>query len=138
MAQAVGSASPVRLVMAAPVVAIEPTATLRQAARLLADEDVGAVAVLGPVGLDGVLSERDIVRALAAGDHPDATSVDGVMTENPRAVGADTPIDEVADLMLRAGIRHVPVLAGGDPLGMVSIRDVLEVIRKDQRRRTKA
>jgi CBS domain-containing protein len=138
MAQAVGSASPVRLVMAAPVVAIEPTATLRQAARLLADEDVGAVAVLGPVGLDGVLSERDIVRALAAGDHPDSTSVDGVMVDNPWAVDAETSIEEVADLMLRAGIRHVPVLAGGDVLGMVSIRDVLEVVRNDQRRGTRA
>jgi CBS domain-containing protein len=132
MAQAVGSTSPVRLVMTAPVVAIEPTATLRQAARLLADEDVGAVAVLGPVGLDGVLSERDVVRAVAAGDHPDATYVDGVLSGNPWSVDAETPIEDVADLMLRAGIRHVPVLAGGDVIGMVSIRDVLEVARNDQ------
>jgi CBS domain-containing protein len=138
MARAVGSASPVRLVMAAPIVAIEPTATMRQAARLLADEDIGAVAVLGPVGLVGVLSERDIVRALATGAHPDATSVDAVMGEHPWSVGADASIEEVANLMLRAGIRHVPVRADGDVLGMVSIRDVLEVVRNDQRRGTRA
>jgi CBS domain-containing protein len=98
----------------------------------LRDEDIGAVAVLGRDGLDGVLSERDIVRALAAGADPDETSVASAMVDDPVSVGVETPIGDVADVMLDTGIRHVPVVVGHDVVGMVSIRDVLDVIRSDQ------
>jgi CBS domain-containing protein len=130
----VGTPSPIRLVMAVPVVSTDPTMTLRTAAMALRDEDIGAVAVLGRDGLDGVLSERDIVRALAAGADPDETSVASAMVDDPVSVGVETPIGDVADVMLDTGIRHVPVVVGHDVVGMVSIRDVLDVIRSDQTR----
>ena len=123
---------PVRLAMAVPVVSINPATTLRRAARKLDHEDIGAVVVLGRHGLAGLLSERDIVRALARGADPDGISVESVMAEGPVSVDADTPIEEVADLMRDTGVRHLPVVAGHDVVGMVSMRDVLDVVRREQ------
>jgi CBS domain-containing protein len=123
---------PVRLAMAVPVVSINPATTLRRAARKLDHEDIGAVVVLGRHGLAGLLSERDIVRALARGADPDVIPVESVMAEGPVSVDADTPIEEVADLMRDTGVRHLPVVAGHDVVGMVSMRDVLDVVRREQ------
>jgi CBS domain-containing protein len=110
-----------------PPVSIDPVTMLRRAARELDDEDIGAVVALGPDGLAGLLSERDIVRALARGADSDVTSVDSVMTEGPLSVDADTPIEAVADLMGNTGVRHLPVVTGHDVVGQISIRDVLDV-----------
>jgi CBS domain-containing protein len=123
---------PVRIAMAVPAVSIDPARTLRRAARELDDEDIGALVVVGPGGLAGLLSERDIVRALASGADPDVTSVASVMTKDPLLVDADTPIEAVADLMGNTGVRHLPVVAGHDVVGMISIRDVLDVVRRGQ------
>jgi CBS domain-containing protein len=124
--------SPVRLVMALPAVSIDPATTLRRAARELDHEDIGAVVVLGRYGLAGVLSERDIVRALARGADPDVISVESVMAPDRVSVDADTPIEDVADLMRDTGFRHLPVVAGDDVVGMISMRDVLDVLRRAQ------
>jgi CBS domain-containing protein len=75
---------PVRLAMAVPVVSIDSATTLRRAARELDHEDIGAVVVLGPRCLDGVLSERDIVRALARGADPDVIAVEKRDGRGPR------------------------------------------------------
>jgi CBS domain-containing protein len=123
---------PVRLAMAAPVVSVDSATTLRRAARELDHEDIGAVVVLGPRGLDGVLSGRDIVRALARGADPDVIAVEGVMAEDPVSVDADTPIEAVADLTRDTGVRHLLVVAGDDVVGMISMRDVLDVVRREQ------
>ncbi len=122
---------PVRLAMAVPVVSVDAATTLRRAAQELDHEDIGAVVVLGRHGLEGLLSERDIVRALAGGADPDTTSVDSAMAEDPLAVDVDTPIEAVADLMRTTGVRHLPVVAGHDVVGMVSIRDVLDVVHRE-------
>ncbi|HET6953731.1 MAG TPA: CBS domain-containing protein [Acidimicrobiales bacterium] len=124
----IGTHGPVRLLMATPVVAVDPTASLRAAAVVLGAEDIGAVVVQGTGGLDGVLSERDIVRALAAGADPDEAPVAGAVAGDPLCVDVETPVAEVIGLMLETGIRHVPVVAGREAVGMVSIRDVLDVV----------
>ena len=109
------------------VVTIEPTATLAQAAKLLADRRIGAVLVLGIEGrVAGILSERDIVRVLAErGAAVLNERVDQVMT---RKVFTCTETDTVAQLMeqMTAGkFRHVPVVDEGRLIGMVSIGDVV-------------
>lgn len=128
----VGTTSPVRVVMAMPVVSVDRATSLRRAAAVLDDEEIGAIAVLGPDGLEGVLSERDIVRALAGGADPDEASVGTAMAEDPLWVDAETPIESVADSMLQTGVRHLPVVVGHQVVGMVSMRDVLDVVRSDQ------
>ncbi|MBN2624506.1 MAG: CBS domain-containing protein [Acidimicrobiales bacterium] len=122
--------TPVRIVMAAPAVAVGPATTLRGAAAVLDGEAIGAAVVPGPAGIEGVVSERDIVQALAAGADPDEADVASAMAGDPLCVDPETPVGEVADLMLDTGVRHVPVVVGHDALGMVSIRDVLDVVAR--------
>ena len=74
------------------------------------------------------------MRGLARGADSDVIPVDRVMAEDPLSVDADTPIGEVADLTRDTGVRQLPVVAGDDVVGMVSMRDVLDVIRREQTR----
>jgi CBS domain-containing protein len=119
---------PVGVVMATRLARIEPEVTLAELAAALTDEGVGTLAVLRGDHLEGVVSERDVVRAVAAGgDLGDVWAAD-VMTEAPVVVDVDEPISLVAERMLDEGVRHVPVMRDGRVVGMVSVRDVLRVL----------
>jgi CBS domain-containing protein len=119
---------PVRVVMSVPVASIEPNATLADLAGKLAVEQVGAVAITTDDKIEGIVSERDLVRAIAAGATCDDVWAADVMTIEPVAVDADEPIESVATLMLDEGVRHVPVVSDGRVVGIVSQRDVLQVL----------
>jgi CBS domain-containing protein len=118
---------PVRLLASVPMVSIEPTVSLADLAAKLEVERVGAVAVMSGGQLDGVISERDIVRALAEHGDPDDIWAADVMADTPVRVDAEDPIAVAAARMLDEGVRHLPVVSDGDVLGVVSIRDVLGV-----------
>jgi CBS domain-containing protein len=110
------------------VVSIEPTATLSTATKLLAEHRIGAVLVYGPDHrIAGILSERDIVRAIAArGSAALDEPVGQVMT---RKVVTCTPSETVGTIMERmteGKFRHVPVLEDGRLTGIVSIGDVVK------------
>lgn len=112
----------------ANVVTIEPTADIAAAARLLAQHRIGAVLVHGPEHrVAGILSERDIVRALAErGSAALQEPVGQVMT---RKVVTCTPSDTVGTIMERmteGKFRHLPVLAEGRLAGVISIGDVVK------------
>jgi CBS domain-containing protein len=126
-------AEAVEAVMATPPVTVRPTATLRRAAAVLDAEAIGAAPVVDTGGIRGILSERDIVEAIAAGADPDVVTVRSTMAAAPVTVDPETTIGAVADLMIEAGIRHVPVVAGIDVIGVVSMRDVLDALRSDVR-----
>jgi CBS domain-containing protein len=101
--------------------------SLEQIAARLRDKDISALVVLDGHRLVGIITERDIVRALAdRRDLADVTAGD-YMTWEPATVALDTPLAEVARTMLAYGIRHLPVVEAGDVLGMVSARDLLEL-----------
>jgi len=122
-------ADPVSTIMSTPVAEISARASLAQVAETLAAAEVGALVVVDGTTVLGVLSERDLVRALADGGDQDVlTAADLVSPETVWATPADT-ISAVADLMAEAEVRHIPLRAGGHPVGMVSIRDVLQVLR---------
>ena len=96
------------------------------AAGRMIDRRVGAVLVVHPDGsLDGILTERDVLRAAAHG------SVAGIvaewMTTDPVTVGREATNAEAAMMMLHGGFRHVPVVENGRPVGIVSIRDLLRL-----------
>lgn len=118
---------PVRLLMSQPVVVADQEATLREVAMLLRDESVGAVVIPGRTGAAGIVSERDVVRALADGADPDTTWAVDVMSEKPVFLAPDDSVAEARRLMLDGGIRHLPVLDGDDVVGVVSLRDVAAV-----------
>ena len=110
------------------VISIEPTATLAAAAQLLFKHRIGAVVILGPGGrLSGILSERDIVRALAEhGTEALALPVGQVMTRNVLTCGEDDTIADIMEQMTTRKFRHMPVLTQGKLVGLVSIGDVVK------------
>jgi CBS domain-containing protein len=102
--------------------------TVREAARHMTDKRVGAICVLEADRLSGVLSERDIMgRVVAKGLDPDATRVRDVMTRE-LVVAYETDLHEDGvRKMKQAGCRHLPVVRGDRLLGMISLRDLLQV-----------
>lgn len=109
-------------------IGIEPTANLAQAAKLLATCRIGALVIRGAGGrLAGILSERDIVRALseqgaAALDMP----VGQVMTRDVETCGEDDDVASIMERMTAGKFRHMPVLRGGKLAGLISIGDVVK------------
>jgi CBS domain-containing protein len=110
------------------VVSIASDATLSEAARLLARRRIGAVLVMGKDGaLAGILSERDVVRAVADESIAAlAQPVDQFMSRNLTTCTEDDTVDELMELMTNRRFRHVPVLCDGNLVGIVSIGDVVK------------
>jgi CBS domain-containing protein len=125
---------PIRLLAADPVITTEPATSLAELASMFELELVGAVAVMTGPRLDGMISERDVVRAVAADGNPGDVWAADVMTETPIGVDADASIAQAAERMLDEGVRHLPVMAGADLVGIVSMRDVLRVFTDSWRR----
>lgn len=112
----------------ADVVTVEPTATTSAVVAELARHRIGAVVVsVDGVRIDGVLSERDIVRALAS-DGPAALDrpVETWMTRDVVTCGMDTTVEELMSMMTERRIRHVPVIVDGTLSGVISIGDVVK------------
>ena len=124
---------PIRSLVGVVVATIEPTATLRAAADVLTDEAIGLLVVKDPRGTLGVVSERDIVRALSEGADPDDDRVEDHMTDDLATLDADRPIADAADAMMAAQIRHLVVTDDGELVGLVSIRDVVSVVLEELR-----
>ena len=110
------------------VVMIEPTRTLAEAAHLLAERKIGAV-IVGDVfrPVMGILSERDIVRAVAArGGAALQEPVSQLMTHKVITCTEKAAITEVMEIMTEGKFRHLPVVEGGRLVGIVSIGDVVK------------
>jgi CBS domain-containing protein len=110
------------------VVTIAPTATLAAAAHLLSDRHIGAIVVTGAdARVIGILSERDIVRALAArGSGALEEQVAQAMTRDVASCGGDETVPELMKHMTAGRFRHVPVVENGRLAGIVSIGDVVK------------
>ncbi len=109
-------------------VSVSKAESLSGAAKLLADEDIGALVVVGSPGVAGVISERDLVRAIADGCDLDLTEVCEYMTESPVACEEDAALGDAIGKMNESGIRHVVVTSDGDVTGMISMRDVVGLL----------
>ena len=102
--------------------------SVRDAARYMTERRIGAAAVLDGTRLAGVLSERDIMgRVVAQGLDPDAVRVSDVMTRDLVVAGVQETHEDGVRKMKQAGCRHLPVVAGEQLVGMVSLRDLLQV-----------
>ena len=102
--------------------------SVSEAARVLASNNIGALPVVADGRLVGILSERDIIQKIvAAGTDPRATTVEATMTATPVTVDATEPPTRALDLMKQNGCRHLPVLREGKLVGIVALRDLLQV-----------
>jgi len=115
----------VRDAMSPLVVEVGPGHTLRQAARLMADRNVGAAVVIDPDGAGpGILTERDVLRAVAAGDEPADVLVASHVTTSVVYAEPTWSLDDAARAMVEGGFRHLVVMQGPDVLGVLSVRDI--------------
>ena len=109
------------------VVTVSPGATVRELVALLAEHNVGALVVSSDgATVEGIVSERDVVRRLHS--EPDALSatVDTIMTSDVHTAGPDDSLDDMMSLMTDQRIRHVPVCDAGRMVGIISIGDVVK------------
>jgi CBS domain-containing protein len=108
------------------VISVGPRDSLRTAARMMTRHGTGCSLVRdGDAGFVGILSERDILQAVAASRDPDATEVHSLMTADVVTVGPDWEVYEAAAEMAARHIRHLVVSKGDEILGVLSVRDVL-------------
>ncbi len=111
------------------VVTVAPEATVRDLLGLLAEHNIGAVVVsIDGTSVDGIVSERDVVRRLA-GDDGDSVldgAVSEIMTSDVATCKRDTAVDDLRSMMTERRIRHVPVVADGSLVGIISIGDVVK------------
>jgi CBS domain-containing protein len=124
------------LIEGRPLFHIEMVDSVRDVARRMSDWNIGAVAVLDHGRLAGVFSERDLMsRVVAPGLNPDDTPVSSVMTRDLVVADPEENLDDALQKMHAIGSRHLPVVEGGKLVGMISLRDLLEVDDAAQRQK---
>jgi len=107
-------------------ISAEAHQTVLEVASMMVQHNIGAVPVLQEGLLTGIFSERDLMsRVVAVGKDPARTLVNQVMTEDPLTVAPNDPLETCKTLMRRHGFRHLPVCAGRELKGVVSLRDIL-------------
>jgi CBS domain-containing protein len=108
------------------VVTIGPTHTLREAARAMASRNVGAAVVNDPEQPGpGILTERDILLSVGAGQDPDQEQVCRHLSANLTFAAPGWSLERAAEAMVRGGFRHLVVVDNGETVGVLSIRDIV-------------
>ena len=112
--------------MSTIILTIGPGHTLRQAARLMAERHVGAAVVLDPEAAGpGILTERDVLEAIAADQDPDAETVGDHLTADLVFASPDWSLEQAAAEMVKRRFRHLIVVEHGEILGVLSMRDIV-------------
>jgi len=114
----------IREVMTERLVTVEPATSVAAAVTVMGMERVGALLVMEGASLEGIFTERDLVRALSYDIGAASQSVAQWMTREPVTVGPETSVERALELMLAGNFRHLPVTADDRVVGMVSIRDL--------------
>ena len=112
------------------VLTLTPGRTLREAAQFMCKHNVGAAVILDPEQPGpGIVTERDVVRALGRGHDPDSEQVKDHLTATAVFADSDWDLEEAADRMAEGGFRHLVVVREGDVVGIISMRDLIHVWR---------
>jgi CBS domain-containing protein len=116
--------------MSRDLLTVAPEERLGEAAKRMVARGVGAVIVTQDERLTGILTERDLLKAVASGYNEDARVRDW-MTRHPETIDSSDSTDHAAALMIHGGFRHLPVMDGQRVAGIVSIRDLMRVALQD-------
>jgi CBS domain-containing protein len=116
--------------MSRDLLTVGPGETVREVVQRMVERNLGAVLVLDAGQLVGIMTERDLMRAVAHGLN-DESVVAEHMTKHPETVGPGDTTQHAAVLMIHGGFRHLPVVEGDDVVGMLSIRDLMRVVLED-------
>jgi CBS domain-containing protein len=116
----------VREGMSPAVLSVGPSHTLRDAARLMSERQVGAAVVNDPDGSGpGIITERDILLSIGAGQDPDTELVGEHVTSDVVYAAPEWSLEEAASAMVRGSFRHLIVIEQGEIIGILSVRDVV-------------
>jgi CBS domain-containing protein len=114
--------------MNSSVLTVGPGHTLREVARLMSDRKVGAAVVMDPDSAGpGIITERDILLSLGAGEDPDVELVGEHLTRDVVYASPDWSLEDAAAAMVRGGFRHLIVLEQGETIGILSVRDIVRL-----------
>ena len=123
-------------IMTGSIATIQPQASLAEAAKKMASQDIGSLPVCAERKVVGIITDRDItVRAVARGLDPNRTCVQEVMTKDVLTCSADSEIEEACELMERRQVRRLLVTSEDDedtPVGIVSLGDIALCMRESQ------
>ena len=116
----------VREGMSRVVLTVGPGHTLREAARQMAQRGLGAAVVMDPDAAGpGIITERDLLESVGAGQDPDSERVADHLTSDLVYASPDWSLEEAASAMVRGGFRHLVVVEGGEIAGVLSMRDIV-------------
>jgi CBS domain-containing protein len=122
----------VRDIMTTAPVTVEPQASVANVAKLMRDQNIGAVLVTEKDHLRGLVSDRDlVVRALAQGADPEQTTVANACSDDLVTIGPDDDLDRAVGMMREHSVRRIPVVEGDQVVGIVSLGDM--AIERDPR-----
>jgi len=108
--------------------AVAPEDTLGEVAERMAAENRGSALVVEEGRLIGIVTSRDVLRAITARVHPSEARIREWMTAEPSAAASDTPAADAARIMLRGGFHHLPIVEGERPVGVVGLRAVIGAV----------
>jgi CBS domain-containing protein len=112
--------------MTSTVLVVGPGHSLRAAATLMSDRNVGAAVVMDPDAHGpGIITERDILLSIGAGEDPDEELVQAHLTRDVVFAAPDWSLEEAAAAMVQGGFRHLIVVERGETVGILSVRDVV-------------
>lgn len=115
------------------VISVGPAASVLEAARMMNEHHIGSLVVLEGARLQGIFTERDVMRRVVAeGRNPDTTPVGDVMTHPVACAAPHTAYTELCTVMRKKRIRHLPVVEDDQVLGMISIGDLNRADHDDQ------
>ena len=113
------------------LLSVEPQTSLAEVAKRMRQEDADSAAVMSGSRLLGIITERDLVRAIADGVNPQQANAEVIMSADPATVTADEEVAVVAVKMMRLGIRHLPVVdQQGKAVGLISARDLVAMLER--------
>ena len=117
----------VRDIMSTDLLTVAPESTLREAARRMSERNVGAALLVDPAigSYPGIITERDLLDAIAMGYDPDVRRVGESATSDIVTVSVDASLEQAAEKMTKYDFRHLLVVSGGDAVGIVSARDLV-------------
>ena len=114
-------------IMSTDLLTVAPESTLREAARRMSERNVGAALLVDPAigSYPGIITERDLLEAIAVGYDPDVRRVGESATSDIVTVSVDASLEQAAEKMTKYDFRHLLVVSGGDAVGIVSARDLV-------------
>jgi CBS domain-containing protein len=122
----------VRNGMTDAILTVGPGHTIREAARLMAQRKVGAAVVNDPEQPGpGIITERDVLESIGAGQDPDAEIVGDHLSANLTFASPEWSLERAAEAMVKGGFRHLVVVDDGETVGILSIRDIVRCWTRD-------